>query len=157
MFPRAALVALSLLVVAIVGLGIWVCSGGLFGGMRHQMATGASYMKSLKESDVSPWIERTKRLLAEWRPGSDPVGAYGLGGKPIPADLQHLGIIRIDILQDQVRYVWMGGMDHTELEVDRLADGTFRFIAHYNDYRSEVIWPKRPNPYVGCQVWRASV
>ena len=49
------------------------------------------------------------------------------------------------ILEDQVRYVWMGGMDHTELEVDRLPDGNFRFIAHYNDDKSEVIWPKRPN------------
>ena len=60
-------------------------------------------------------------------------------------ELQQLGIIRIDILQYQVRYVWMGGMDHTELEIDRLEDGSFRFIAHYNDYESEVIWPKRPN------------
>jgi hypothetical protein len=113
--------------------------------MRHQMATGASYMKSLKDSDVPPWIERTKKFLSEWKPGSDPMGAYGLGGKPVPADLQQLGVIRIDILKDQVRFVWMGGMDHTELEVDQLSDGHFRFIAHYNDAQSEVIWPKGPN------------
>jgi hypothetical protein len=102
-------------------------------------------MKSLKTTDVPPWIERTNRLLAEWTPSLNPIGAYGLGGKPVPAELQQLGIIRIDILRDQVRYVWVGGMDHTELEVDRLPDGTFRFIAHHNDARSEVIWPKRPN------------
>ncbi len=116
-----------------------------FGVWRHQMALGGRYMKSLKDSDLPPWIERTQRLLAEWNPGSHSVGAYGLGTKPVPAELQQLGIIRIDILQDQVRYVWMGGMDHTALEVDRLADGSFKFIAHYNDYKSEVIWPKRPN------------
>ena len=144
MLARIALAILGLLVIAIVGIGVWLYTGP-FSVWRHQMATGATYMKSLKDSDVPPWIERTTRLLAEWSPSLHPVGAYGLGGKPVPADLQQLGIIRVDILQDQVRYVWMGGMDHTELEVDRLADGTFRFVAHYNDYKSEVIWPKRPN------------
>jgi hypothetical protein len=145
MLPRVALVILGVLVIAIVGIGVWFYTGGPFGVWRKQMAIGATYMKSLKDSDVPPWIERTKRLLAEWSPSLHPVGAYGLGGKPVPADLQQLGIIRVDILEDQVRYVWMGGMDHTELEVDRLPDGSFRFIAHYNDYKSEVIWPKGPN------------
>jgi len=145
MFPRASLVILGLLVAAIVTLGVLFYTRGPFGIWRHQMATGASYMKSLRDSDVPPWIERTKIFLGEWKPGSDPVGAYGLGGKPVPADLQQLGIIRIDILERQVRYVWMGGMDHTELEVDHLSDGRFRFIAHYNDTQSEVIWPKRSN------------
>ncbi len=146
MFPRVALVILALLVIAIVGIGVWFCTGSPFGTpMRKQMAIGAIYMKSLKDSDVLPWIERTKRLLSEWNPSLHPIGAYGLGAKPIPAGLQQIGVIRIDILEDQVRYVWMGGMDHTELEVDRLPDGNFRFIAHYNDDKSEVIWPKRPN------------
>src|SRR5437016_4922432 len=145
MLPRVALIILGLLVLAIVGIGVWFYTGGPFKVWRHQTTTGATYMKSLKESDAPPWINRTKRLVAEWNPSLHPIGAYGLGGKPTPADLQQLGIIRIDILQDQVRYVWMGGMDHTELEVDRLPDGSFRFIAHYNDAQSKVIWPKRPN------------
>jgi hypothetical protein len=145
MFPRASFVILGLVTAAIVATVILFYTRGPFGVWRQQMATGATYMKSFKDSDVPPWIERTKRLLAEWKPGLHPVGAYGLGGKPVPADLQQLGVIRIDILQDQVRYVWMGGMDHTELEVDRLEDGGFRFIAHYNEAQSEVIWPKRPN------------
>ena len=105
MLPRAALVILALLVIAIVGIAVWFYTGGPFGVWHHSMATGAAYMKSLKDSDVPPWIERTQRLLAEWKPGLDPIGAYGLGDKPVPADLQQLGIIRIDILQDQVRYV----------------------------------------------------
>ncbi len=110
------------------------------------MATGAAYMRSLKEVDVPPWIDRTTRFLSEYDPGAGPaIGVYGMGGKPIPADLQQLGIVRVDILADQVRYVWMGGMDHTELEIARLPDGSFRFIAHYSDVQSEVIWPKRPN------------
>ncbi len=146
MFPRVALVILALLVTGIVALGVWFYTGGPFKVWRGQMANGATYMRSLSESDLPPWVERTKQLLAEWTPGSRAVvGAYGLGGKPIPVDLQQLGIIRVDISEDQVRYVWMGGMDHTELEVDRLPDGSFRFIAHYNDAQSEVIWPKKPH------------
>ena len=44
--------------------------------------------------------------------------------------------------EDQVSYVWMGGMDHTYLKVQRMNDGDFRFTARYNDGKSRVIWPK---------------
>jgi hypothetical protein len=145
MFPRTAIVIAGLLVIGVVLAIRMSLPVRLAEDMRARMAVGAKYMKSLTDSDVPPWIERTKQLLSEWTPELHPIGAYGLGGKPVPAELQQLGIIRIDILRDQVRYVWMGGMDHTELEVDQLADGTFRFVAHYNDHKNEVIWPKRPN------------
>jgi len=142
MVLRIALAVVGTILLAVI---VWyIATGGPFRPWVQQMRAGAAYMKSLKDSDMPPWIERTKRLLAEWHPRLRPIGAYGLGGKPIPPDLQQLKIIRVDILQDQVRYVWMGGMDHTELEVDRLPDGGFRFVAHYNEYKSEVIWPKRP-------------
>jgi len=145
MLTRVILVIVALLVSAIVGIGIWFYTSGPFGLWRKQMAIGETYMKSLGDSDVPAWIARTKPLLGEWNPSLHPIGVYGLGGKTIPADLQRLGIVRIDILENRVDYVWMGGMDHTELEVDRLPDGSFQFIAQYNDYKSEVIWPKRPN------------
>jgi hypothetical protein len=144
MFPRASLAILGVLVISLVVVFL-VGPVRFVGATRAQMRVGRTNMKSLKEIDVPPWIERTNRLLAEWTPNLDPIGAYGLGGKPVPAELQQLGIIRIDILQYQVRYVWMGGMDHTEREIDRLEDGSFRIIAHYNDFESEVIWPERPN------------
>ncbi|MBA3544555.1 MAG: hypothetical protein H0T83_08980 [Chthoniobacterales bacterium] len=146
MFPRGALVILGLLVAAIVGLGVLFYTRGPFKEWHQQMSTGAAYMRSLKEVDVPPRIDRTTRFLSEYDSAAgSAVGVYGMGGKPIPADLQQLGIVRVDILADQVRYVWMGGVDHTELEIDRLPDGSFRFIAHYSDVQSEVIWPKRPN------------
>jgi hypothetical protein len=147
MFTRVILIVLALLVSAIVGIGVWFWfyTDGAFRLWRKQMAIGATYMKSLKDSDAPAWIDRSKHLLSEWNPSLYPVGVYGSGSKPIPADLQRLGIVRIDILQDRVDYVWMGGMDHTDLEVDRLPGGTFQFIANYDDYKSEVIWPKRPN------------
>ena len=113
--------------------------------MRAQMAAGTAYMKSLTEADIKQWILRTEKLLTEYQPGGNSIGVYGDGAKPVPPDLQQLKIIRIDILEDQVGYVWLGGMDHTELIVRRSPDGTFTLIARYNDARSEVIWPKRPN------------
>ena len=144
MFPRTSLVIIGLLAIAIITIGALFYARGPFAVWSHHMAVGASYMKSLKESDMPPWIERTKRLLTESPPDSHSVGVYGQGGKPIPADLQQLGIIRVDIFQDQVCYVWMGGMDHTDLEVDRLPNDRFRLIAHYNDFHSRVIWESDP-------------
>jgi len=81
MSSRASLVILGLVAAAIVAIVILFYTRGPFGVWRQQMATGATYMKSLKDSDVPPWIERTKRFLAEWKPGLHPVGAYGLGRK----------------------------------------------------------------------------
>ncbi|MFL6521535.1 MAG: hypothetical protein ACJ8NS_15050 [Chthoniobacterales bacterium] len=147
MLRRITLVSLAILTIAIVGFGVWLYTGGPFRGWIRQMAVGTKYMKSLRDSDIPPWIERSKRLLGEYRPGMDSVGVYDsmFGGKPVPADLTALKIVRIDIFKDQVCYVWMGGMDHTYLEARRLPDDTFTLIAHYTDYRSEVIWPRSPN------------
>src|SRR2546423_4989963 len=147
MLPRFALVVLGLLIIAMIGLGIYVYSGGPFAIWKRQMAAGRTYMKSLRESDLPLWIERSEHLLAEYRPDVPPVGVYDgvTHGKPIPPDLARLKIVRVDIFEDRVCYVWMGGMDHTYLEARRLTRGGFTLIAHYNDYESEVVWPKRPN------------
>jgi hypothetical protein len=147
MFPRV-----SIAIAVVLAIGVVVAFKLSFPvrfaeEMRAQMTVGANYMKSLKDRHIPPWIERTERLLAERDPAVHPIGVYDSlsGGKPIPSDLQSLKIIRIDILENRVLYVWMGGMDHTYLEARRLPDGTFTFVAHYSDYESEVIWPKRSN------------
>ena len=145
MLPRFALVVIGLLIIAMSGVGIYIYSGGPFAIWKRQMAAGSAYMKSLKESDMPPWIERSRHLLAEYRPNMHPIGVYGLHDKPVPTDLARLKIARIDIFENKVCYVWMGGMDHTYLEARRLPNGAFTFVAHYNDYQSEVIWPKRQN------------
>jgi hypothetical protein len=144
MLRRFAFVVLGVLVITAVGFGIWFYTDGPFGMWRRQMAAGGAYMKSLSQSDMPIWIERSKRLLAEYRQEMRPVGAYGLRNRPVPSDLARLKIVRVDIFEDRVCYVWMGGMDHTYLEARRLPDDTFTLVAHYNDYQSEVIWPKRP-------------
>jgi hypothetical protein len=147
MFPRAALLLATVLVALAVGLFVAPHWFGPFRLWQAQMQAGSAYMKSLKDGDIPRWIERSERLLAERNPAVHPIGVYDSlsGGKPIPSDLQPLKIIRIDVLEDRVLYVWMGGMDHTYLEARRLPDGTFTFVAHYSDYASEAIWPKRPN------------
>jgi len=133
MFPRVALVitgwlgaffAVSLALVAV--------------------AAGRVYMDSLTENDIPVWIERTEKLLSEHEPDTHLIGIYGSGShsKPIPPDLSELKIMRIDISGNIISYVWMGGLDHAELEIHRLEDGSFQFVAQYNDAQSKVIWPK---------------
>jgi hypothetical protein len=146
MFPRAALVILGLLPFVIVFVAFRAFTGGPSKMSADQMSAGTAYMKSLKEDDVQRWIDRTKKLLSEYDSKSQSIGVYGMGGKPIPADLQQLKIIRIDISPNQVRYVWSGGIaPRVDLEVDRLPDGGFTLTAHYSDTDSEVIWPRTPN------------
>jgi len=146
MFPRAALVILGLLLVVIVFVMVRAFTGGPFKMSADQASAGRAYIKSLKQADVQPWIDRTEKLLSEYDPKSQSIGVYGMEGKPIPRDLQQLKIIRIDVSLNQARYVWMGGIGpRIDLEVDRLPDGGFRLTAHYSDTDSEVIWPRTPN------------
>ena len=101
-------------------------------------------MDSLTEADIPAWINRTKELLAQYDPQGQKIGVYGPGGKVMPIDLQQLKVLRVDVYDsNRVGYVWLGGMDHTLLVVQRKDDGSYEFVAHYNDKRSSVIWPKR--------------
>jgi hypothetical protein len=108
---------------------------------HKQMDAGQKYMDSLTEKDFQVWTERTQKYLSEFDPKADPIGA-----KPVPPELQQLKILRIDESTNYVGYVWMGGMDHTELNVERMADGSFQFTAMYNDESNKVIWPKKLEP-----------
>jgi hypothetical protein len=50
--------------------------------------------------------------------------------------------VNINILSNEVDYVWVGGMDHTILYVERMTNGSFRLTAEYNNYSNRVIWPR---------------
>jgi hypothetical protein len=104
------------------------------------MLAGQKYMDSLTEKDFQVWTARTQKYLSEFDPNADIIDS-----KPLPPELKQLKIIRIDENSNSVSYVWMGGMDHTELLAERLADGQFQFTAVYNDYSNRVIWPKATN------------
>ena len=146
MFPRAALVILAVLLLVIMFVALRAFTGGPFKTSADQMSAGSAYMKSLKQDDVQRWIDRTKKFLSDYDSKSRSIGVYGMGGKPIPPDLQQLKIIRIDISSNQVRYVWSGGIaPRVDLEVERLPDGSFTLTAHYSDTDSELIWPRTSN------------
>jgi len=108
-----------------------------FHDFRQQMHAGQKYMDSLTEEDFQVWADRTQKYLSEFDLKADVIGA-----KPVPPKLKQLKILRIDEGSNWVRYMWMGGFDHTGLEVERMADGSFRFTAGYNDQSNRVIWPK---------------
>lgn len=59
-----------------------------------------------------------------------------------PADLQALGIVAIDLLPpDEVRFVWLGGIDHTALIVRREPTGGHSLVGEYNDETTRQLWP----------------
>ncbi|MCX6898652.1 MAG: hypothetical protein NT105_08140 [Verrucomicrobia bacterium] len=106
--------------------------------IERQMKAGRKYMDSLTEPDIQRWIERTKVYLAGYDPQKPTIGSM-----LVPPDLKALKIIRIDVTQDRVVYVWMGGFDHTDLAVERLQDDGFKVTANYDDKRSRVIWESK--------------
>jgi hypothetical protein len=115
----------------------------LFHSMDVQMSAGRHYMDSLKPDDIQIWIERSKKLQKGATLGSNSIGTYGFGSDtPVPEDLKKLKILRIDVFEDTVSYVWCGGMDHCELIVEKLSDGTYQVTAQYDDEHRRVLWPK---------------
>jgi hypothetical protein len=136
-------VKISLLVaggILIVGAAVPVVTFFYIGGSQY--LAGRKYMDSLTEADIQTWIDRTKVYLTEYDPtrAGFSGNGYGIGyAKPVPADLERIKILRIDILQDSVKYVWLGGLDHTWLVVTRLSNTNFKVVARYSDEHSRVI------------------
>ena len=104
------------------------------------MAAGQKYMDSLTENDIQVLVDRTKKYLDKYDSKADRID-----GKAVPTELQQLGISGISIDTNWVSYVWVGGFEHTSLEVERMTDGSFKFTAEYNDESNKVIWPKTLN------------
>ncbi|MBU4461132.1 MAG: hypothetical protein KJ579_11230 [Verrucomicrobia bacterium] len=108
----------------------------------HQMRAGKRYMSSLTERDVPQWVQRTDDLLLRFGKSNDVVF---LSGKDIPAELQSIGIQRIDVEAGTFRrvcYLWVGGFDHTLLSVERKTNGTYTICARFDDENREQVWPK---------------
>lgn len=112
--------------------------------LSAQMDKGRRFMDSMTAEDFARWGSRTAVLLDSRQPNQDALGVYGTGGLPMPEDLKALGILRIDVDQNRVDYVWAGGMDRTCLEVTRNPDGSFVFTAVYNLETSRVL--SAPSP-----------
>ena|SRR5580692_6473720 len=109
--------------------------------MEKQMKIGQKYMDSLTDKDIQVWIQRTQKYLKD-----DPAtNTIYWDTEPVPPELEQLKIEGIDIESNEVDYVWVGGMDHTILYVERLTNGSFQLTAEYNNYSNRVIWPKTAN------------
>lgn len=134
-----AIVAIILLVIGLFAFSIKLFVDNFVHGYDAPMAEAQKYMDSLSERDFQAWADRTKKYLDEYDPKADEIGA-----KPVPPELKQLKISGIDEGSNWVSYVWIGGLDHTELYVKRMADGMFQFTAIYNDESNRVIWPKTP-------------
>jgi hypothetical protein len=113
-----------------------------FGDMIAQMSAGKDYMKSLTDSDIPVWIDRSIALMETHKTTND-FQQIRLYGDSIPQQLQDIRISGINIFGDQVWYVWVGGLDHTCLRITRLTNDAFEVYAQYNDESGEKIWPKK--------------
>lgn len=101
-----------------------------------QMDIGNKYLNSMTDKDIQDWIQRTQDYLTEYPPRDFIVNE-------VPPDLRKLGIVVIHEYANSVDYLWMGGLDHTGLYVERM-NGTFQVTAVFNDSSNRVIWPKQP-------------
>jgi hypothetical protein len=114
-----------------------------FGDMIGQMRAGKRYMNSLSSADRTEWIDRTIALLSA-HPVTNDLDVFWIYSPDVPMDLKKLRIERVDVLKDRVRYVWVGGLDHTLLSIERTPEGSFRFYAQYNDEYGRELWPEKP-------------
>jgi trehalose-6-phosphate synthase len=105
--------------------------------MEKQMKIGQKYMDSLTDKDIQVWIQRSEKYLKE----DDPKD-FTTDARPVSVDLQQLGILGIEEDTNWVDYVWVGGMDRTDLSVYRMTNESFQVTAFYNIYSNRVIWPK---------------
>jgi len=132
--------AVTLLLILAAGFFAWPAIRFLH-SLNVQMKTGQKHMDSITESDVLVCTSPTETLLKNY--GTQTAERHSLEAQSVPADLQKLGILRVDIYDSNtVGYLWLGGMDHTYLEIQRADGSNFIFTAHYNDKSNRVIWPK---------------
>ena len=135
--PKKWLVIIGLTVFVFCALFFFNFIFLFFIDPNRQMKAGQKYMDSLTEKDIPVWMNRTQKYLDQFDPKESIIHA-----KPVPPELEQLKIVGINEGSNWVAYVWMGGLNHTELRVERIAHGEFQFTARYNDESNRVIWPK---------------
>jgi hypothetical protein len=107
--------------------------GLLIFSMSAQMNAGQAVLKGLTPEKLKIWADRSQSFWANTSKADYGMGVYGIGKKPIPVELAALKIIRIDIEEDSIEYVWLGGMDHTYLYIEKERHGNLHFYAQYDD------------------------
>jgi hypothetical protein len=141
MRKKARITLIVITVLVLTGIGYHLFPYGYFlCYMLSQARAGQRCMDSITEDSIPTWINRTELILEEHDPNSADM-FLGLEGQPTVADLKEMRIRRIYVVEDSVWYQWLGGIDHTYLDVQKTKDGGYRFTANYTDDISKVIWP----------------
>lgn len=126
-------------IIITVVLGLLVLAGAVLAPpaifiyrMSRQMDAGRAVLDALTEPELELWLARSEALWKKFE-GHYDMGVYHDGIRPLPSDLAALKLIRIDVYDDSIYYVWVGGMDHCSLIVERKSDGYAYFTAEYSD------------------------
>jgi hypothetical protein len=115
----------------IVGMGIG------FRVWQSNMEKGKKLIENMDKSQLVYFINDAKSLLSQ-----DSLKHKGINAiKNLNEDYRKKGIIRIDVLDSSVAYVWMGGMDHTALIMRFHKDSIKHIHAIYNDYTRQDLFP----------------
>jgi len=147
-------IALAIAAAIFIGLAAIVAVPvGLFSVFMHsmssQMKAGQAVFNSLTPEKLKAWADRSERFWTITDKADYGMGVYDTGRKPIPAELAALKIIRIDIGKDYIEYVWLGGMDHTYLLIEKEMNGDLHFYAQYDESTRKdlgVITPNKTEP-----------
>jgi len=110
--------------------------------MRSQ-ARERAYMNGLSSNDIEQLIRRSEALLMQGQGVPNPEDAfreprilYSDGSSthpPIPNEFSEMRVLNIIVTANAVCYVWMGGMDHTNLLVKRDKTGNWTVDAYFSD------------------------
>ena len=114
----------------------------MFHSWDNNMEKGKQIMSSLTDDELAHWINDAVKLHS-----IDSLRAIGIGAlfenDPLFKDnYVKLDIIRIDVNDNEVRYVWMGGFDHTYLTFTISNQEVEHVVARYNDYASQKLFPE---------------
>ena len=130
---RIVIIAIAIVAVYL-GVKVYTITGEVAEWAAHsadQQGKGIDYMKSLSESEAKVVVQESLALMTSAVDADRPLKP------PIPQEWQSRGVIRIDVSNDTVSYIWLGGMEHTFLDVRLEENGDCKVMAHYDDDKSE--------------------
>jgi hypothetical protein len=137
-----------LILAVIVGIAViappvlWI--GGtaiMFGMARVSMMKGQKIIENMDKNQLMYFVTDAKKLLFQDSLKRRGIGAQSAAKKNLKDEYKKFGIVRIDVLDSSVCYVWMGGFDHTYLSIGFHNDTVKRITARYNDYTGQDLYP----------------
>ena len=103
---------------------------------------GIKFMENLNDEDLLYWANDALELHSVDSLKSKGIGAIRKVKDEIDDRYSEHGIIRIDVNEHSVNYVWMGGFDHTSLHFEISNDSIESVTAVYNNYARQQFYPE---------------